>query len=353
LRFVTPVLPLIYAGAAVALAAAAAGSVRRSRGLQLLLLGTSPALAAVEPSDLTADGPNMFKGNVGLARLVEKNLPAGTTMTIYAAGTVPYYANQIRYIDIYGKNDQHLAHLPRYDGLVLGHNRLDFTYVYDQRRPAVAFVLAPCGTVRELVATAKSPLGLQREIPVHQRDVGHPTFLREYASQQIHFVGFPSPSPTECLFVRRDSGLPLFWSPVGTPPRPHGLALDCDILDGSKPASFEDGWGPVEDHEGRSIRRLQPDQVAMLDLWLAVDEPARFSMCLTRTPGSLRVTVNGEEMPLLSAAHADCPGEVRQGTASRQTLASNRSVTRLALTAQEEVALDWLRAAVGPDSPGP
>lgn len=213
LRFVTPVLPLVFVSAAVVLERLLRSSWKASRIVQVVALSAGSVLAPVEPPAQSTLYGNFVVAAIGTARALERNVPPGTTMTIYAAGTVAYYASTIRFIDVFGKNDAHIAHLPTHRGLRLGHNKLDFRYIYDEQKPDIAFILMSCNEAAAMVANpnrgaANTAVG---DVVAHDYDLRDPTFKRLYFPNPVHFAELPAPTPLECLFVRQGSRVPVLW----------------------------------------------------------------------------------------------------------------------------------------------
>lgn len=226
LRFVAPVIPLMYGCSTFVL-----WSIfdrRRSHAVlsQALLLATCPVIATQGKLGALPDESEFFKSNLSLARLFERNVPRGKLATIYPAGTIPWYAPHLRYLDVFGKNDAHIAHLPHYVGSALGHNKFDFNYVYGERQPDVAFVLSSCDVIDRYVAASQPEREALRDqysidgTPARFFDIGHPLFLRDYYPHRVRFDGYPSLTPLECVFVRQGSGVPTLWSIPEQSPQP-------------------------------------------------------------------------------------------------------------------------------------
>lgn len=352
-RFAEPVLPLLFVCALLALHRIAVGSLNRERLLQAVALGSCCALSSALPADCGFEGRSMFLSMFGLARLFEKNLPPGASSTVYAAGTVPYYANHAYYVDVLGKNDSHVAHLAQHNGLITGHNKADFPYIYDQLKPSMAFIFNPCSTIRTFVTDPSKraeTLGKLNPTDFITRylDMTNPTFVSSYFPNQVRYVGYPSPSPVDCVFVRSGSDIPLFWSPAGPPPRERDLRLSCELRDSEKPAAFVSGWSAAEQRAGRTVRDLLPGAPAVLDVWMAIDEPAAFELCVAAPSAELELTVNGTPLRMDASEDAACQGTLVRGTVPVEVLRSNRSVTRIEVRApgaRDSVAVDWIHIA--------
>ena len=74
---------------------------------------------------------NRYALNTALAL---RDLAAGKnpTVGIFLAGTIPYFNPSIRFHDMLGKNDLHIARTRAHCGEP-GHNRWDYDYSLDQR----------------------------------------------------------------------------------------------------------------------------------------------------------------------------------------------------------------------------
>lgn len=219
LRFFAPVVPLADACAVAALRRALApGRLAAASAGQLLLLATFPAVTPQGPLGVLPPDGRFFESNLALAQLFRENVLAGSLSTLYPAGTVPYYASHLSYVDVFGKTDAHIAHLARYEGGAIGHNKFDFDYVYRERRPDLAFVLLSCDVIDEYMRASPGERLLLRErasrgdTPARFADIEHPLFQRDYYPNRVRYQRAPSPTPLECVFVRSGAVIPLIWS---------------------------------------------------------------------------------------------------------------------------------------------
>jgi hypothetical protein len=153
-RFFVPVLPLllILAGlgiqeiirAAGRRRAAATWSGREQGACAMRTRGPAPALCllCLLSSPLIVPGYPYFlrpfpgdSGNVHIGLTIKQNTPPGTTVADFWAGSVIYFS-QRQGIDLLGKSDRHIAHMPAVPGeLKPGHNKFDFEYSLCGLRP--------------------------------------------------------------------------------------------------------------------------------------------------------------------------------------------------------------------------
>jgi hypothetical protein len=229
LRFVAPVIPLLYLSAVFALFALVGDSSRAlGRLAQGLALVGCPVLHASGKLGSSPESDAYFAYSLASAGFLERNVPDGSLVSVYAAGTVPYYAPRLRYVDVFGKNDEHIAHMTHYAGLAIGHNKFDFDYLYNERKPDVAVIFASCPTIDEFVrADAAGRRKMRDRVPFLRQvplfDVGNATFERDYYPNRVRGIEALAADPIDCVFVRKDSAIPVVWSESGAPPLTRGL----------------------------------------------------------------------------------------------------------------------------------
>lgn len=61
--------------------------------------------------------------------------PKETTIGIFAAGKIPYYCPEYRFLDFLGKSDRYIARTEPHPGAMIGHNKFDFNYSIGQLKP--------------------------------------------------------------------------------------------------------------------------------------------------------------------------------------------------------------------------
>lgn len=68
------------------------------------------------------------------------------SMAVYYAGTPPYFCDDFRAIDVLGKSDEHISHLPVRPGIPAGHNKWDFDYSLGVLKPDYFLSIMPVAT---------------------------------------------------------------------------------------------------------------------------------------------------------------------------------------------------------------
>ena len=129
-RFFLPVLPLV-----LVLAFTGIQRLHPAVRLTLVVLGlVGTPLVAFNYSDfLTYDKDDA--GNVRIGLLIKQNTRAAARVADFWAGTTFYYSERYA-IDLLGKSDSHIAHLPVVsNGQKPGHNKFDFDYSLGVLKP--------------------------------------------------------------------------------------------------------------------------------------------------------------------------------------------------------------------------
>ena len=216
LRFLGPVTPLLWTAVGMAIAA---GWSARSRGVNGLLIALAALVAPVASErgilGSTWDEAASIRDVVVAAKTVAKNVPQEATVATFYAG-LPYYAPSHRFLDLLGKTEAHIAHLSEIHGGVPGHNKFDFAYAYDERKPEVTFTAYSCDDVTRTLA---EPLGLENRNPFGHgyqaptTQLRSETFRRLYLPQRVVLRdrGDPARHPVGCWFVREGANVPLVW----------------------------------------------------------------------------------------------------------------------------------------------
>jgi arabinofuranosyltransferase len=134
-----------------------------------ILVAAQLVTAALTPP-VPEDGASHTGAYVGT--FLQQVLPAGSLVAVNSAGATPYYAPDLRFVDMLGLNDAHIARAPA-PPVVLpmqrlpGHRRGDGGYVLSRRPDAI--VLGPAHG--DTAPWFYSDLGI----------VSHPGFSRDYA----------------------------------------------------------------------------------------------------------------------------------------------------------------------------
>jgi len=153
-RFFVPLLPIVFALAALATEQLAATAAVRG-GVAAVAILTMPT---VVPGYAALAAPSGFDvGNVEIALTLDHEAPAGTAVADFWAGTVFYFAD-VRGIDLLGKTDPVIAdQRPRSDGMLPGHNKFDFEHSLSLRPDVVVANLAVPVTEGELARRSVGP----------------------------------------------------------------------------------------------------------------------------------------------------------------------------------------------------
>jgi hypothetical protein len=129
-RFFLPVLPLV-------MVLAFTGIQRLQPAVRLTLvvlgLGSTPLIAFNYAESLKNDTNNA--GNVRIGLLIKQNTRATARVADIWAGSTFYFSERYA-IDLLGKSDSHIAHLPVVtNGRMPGHNKFDFDYSLGVLKP--------------------------------------------------------------------------------------------------------------------------------------------------------------------------------------------------------------------------
>ena len=131
-RFFVPVIPLLMTLAFIGI---------QNLGLQptlrlaivILCLVTMPLIAIGYTNSLFPSGDDV--GNIRIGLLLKQNTPVSSKVADFWAGSVFYFSERYA-IDLLGKSDRHVAHLPvASNGTKAGHNKFDFDYSLGVLKP--------------------------------------------------------------------------------------------------------------------------------------------------------------------------------------------------------------------------
>jgi hypothetical protein len=354
-RFIAPVLPLVFMAGA-----RAAGELHvrhRAPAAAVATVAFSAMLLSITPvqtasGGLGQQGPleDWIKASATTGAWVAANA-APATVTAYPAGAVPFFAANVSFIDVLGKNDHHIAHVPRYESLVIGHNRFDFDYVYDVRKPDVAFVDRWCGDFeapRYMTEAERAKLREHepRSSPAWDYDRTNPTFMDLYSRNAIHMVG-PPESLLGCLFVREGSSVSQFWSRSGEVPRARALRYRFQAPNEDGRIALAGRWilPPTEDGKPAvGTSRGESSGEGLMDLWIDLTGDVDIDACVVAAAAATSVLVNGaRSIEALAAEPAEgCSGAHMRWHIPQAALELRRSATRLLFAAG--LTLSWVTA---------
>jgi hypothetical protein len=200
-RFVTAVLPLMYAAvAASAVAIARELWARDRRPVSSVVgwavaaaLGAGAVLYTLHPSAAGAgSGPairaehDAVKQHATIGRWLRETMPRDTTVAVIAAGALPY-ESRLPAIDMLGLNDEHIAHRELDLGqFAAGHEKYDSAYVLD-RQPDIILLteLLTAAPLRrdDYEAAAASAL-----IPALDDMLRNPRLWSDYEMRSVELV---------------------------------------------------------------------------------------------------------------------------------------------------------------------
>lgn len=367
LRPFVAVLPLLYIGAGVAL-----DRLTRSGDQPMwtrLALGAVFVLAipAMAGGGVLFANPQqeraLFGGQVQvIARMIEAHVPPDLLISIEPAGSIPYFAQDHRFVDALGKNDAHIARLDAHPGnTLIGHNKFDWDYIYDVRRPEL--VLASCvlpdiwiplpASVRAAVYNEAGRNGLAY-LPYQ---ILHPNFEALYYPNRVYYL---VPSPREewiiCAFARESGLVPPAWTLPGA-------LLTALRVDFDSPVSGAGWHRPDVWDDGRTVQWTGPQTSSTLYLPVDTSAPVVLEMCIFPIQDalltSLQISTNDRPLELEARTHPDCDGVYL----SAAVAADDRGFLALTMDVSETVvpdsfsgngdlrqlglAFDWLRVSPG------
>lgn len=366
LRPFVAALPLLYTAAGLALDRLTSGVQPVAARLALggLFALAVPAMAGggvlfANPQQEQA----LFGGQVQvMARMIEANVPPDLLISIEPAGSIPYFAQDHRFVDALGKNDAHIARLDAHPGnTLIGHNKFDWDYVYGARRPEL--VLASCvlpdiwiplpASIRALVYNEAGRNGLAY-LPYQ---ILHPDFEALYYPNRIYYL---EPSPREewiiCAFARESGLVPPAWALPGS--------LETTLqVDFETPVSGAGWHRPDVWDDGRTVQWTGPQTSSTLYLPVNTSAPVALEVCVfpiqPTVVDSLQMRANETPLALETGTHPDCDGVYLSATvaaADRDFLALTFDVSETVVPdsfsgngdlRQLGIAFDWLRVSPG------
>jgi arabinofuranosyltransferase len=218
MRFFGPITPLLWTAVGLA---AAAGWTRRAPATNAFAF---VAIAFFVPAEsergllgATWDRANEIREHVGTAKTLARNVPPGASVATFYAG-LAYYAPTVRFVDVLGKTESHIAHEAKTHGAIPGHNKFDFAYVYGERRPEVTFTALSCDDVDRFMARPLAEREAAAEMPSHiyhapLAQLLDPTFEKLYFPNRVVLRDGEAPAGhlVGCWFVREGAAVPTKW----------------------------------------------------------------------------------------------------------------------------------------------
>lgn len=219
MRFLGPVTPLFWTS--VALAVAPLWD-RWERGSRIFALLTMALLVPVKSErgtlGLAFNRASWIDDCLVTAKTIEKNTPPSATIGTFYAGFA-YYAPHRSFVDLLGKTESHIAHESVTHGLIPGHNKYDFDYVYTVRKPDVTLTATSCPEIERFLGrpladrqqeTSNAP-PFHYQAPLDQ--LMDPTFVQLYVPHRVLLLreGRPAPHRLGCWFVREGAPVSTEW----------------------------------------------------------------------------------------------------------------------------------------------
>ena len=129
-RFFAHLMPVLFVFATAGLATLARGKVGQLVWGVVLFVVAVPLLDPFKRlvSRATNGDPDR---QVQVAMLLKKNALPDSKTAVFCAGIVPYFT-RLPVIDMLGKSDRHIAHLPAFPGSMIGHGKVDPDYTLGQ-----------------------------------------------------------------------------------------------------------------------------------------------------------------------------------------------------------------------------
>jgi len=352
-RFVAPTLPFVFMGGARMVGALRPLMQPTPKGwafvLAAILFVSTPVQSAYGRLADQAPIRTWVSASYLTAEWLNRNVKPGAVVTIYPAGTIPFFSPEMTFVDVLGKNDHHIGHLPKYESLAIGHNRFDFAYVYDTLKPDIAFVDRACVDFEAPFYMDEAHRAQLREherhlSPAWDYDRTNPTFMSLYSRNAIHLVG-PQDPFIGCFFVREGSDVAQFWSKDGQPPRARSFRYVFGGENTEQRVALAGRWNvtmatPAVMGQATSVA---PGE-GLLDLWIDTASDLSIEACVKGDNALEPLHVNGTyaiDTRPLAEANAECASALVQWHVPRSTLATRPSGTRLAFAA---LTIFWIQS---------
>ncbi|MFO0740333.1 MAG: hypothetical protein U0270_30840 [Labilithrix sp.] len=148
-RFCAHLMPLLYVFAACGFTHVATSSwMNRTAWALAMIFATMPLIKPLDRLSVL-DGNGAVQDQMQVAMLIKKNALPNSVVAVIAAGVVPYFSRHPA-IDLFGKGDRHIAHLPPYPGSLIGHGKIDPAYSFNVLKPDLVVSLRPNSWVQTL-----------------------------------------------------------------------------------------------------------------------------------------------------------------------------------------------------------
>jgi hypothetical protein len=126
-RFLAPALPIVLVAAAVGIASITTPGTSAAHVLPILLMASTLFVSGINGSKSVLDLESVNgrpRLNTITGYMINRHTGPEARMAVFAAGTVSYFGRRYS-IDMLGKTDRDVAHLPPHPGAPIGHNHFD------------------------------------------------------------------------------------------------------------------------------------------------------------------------------------------------------------------------------------
>ncbi len=129
-RFFAHVMPLIFVFATVGIVTVARGTLMRLVWAAVLMLVCIPLNAPLNRLMISGTNGDPEK-QLRVAMVIKKHALPQSSVAVFCAGMIPYFT-RMPALDMLGKTDRHIAHLPAFPGAMIGHGKVDPEYSFAQ-----------------------------------------------------------------------------------------------------------------------------------------------------------------------------------------------------------------------------
>lgn len=175
-RFFAHVMPLLFVFATVGIARVATRPVARAVWAAVLLIGSVPLLDPWKRL-LTIDQNGDPDKQLRVALVLKEHALPTSKVAVFCAGVIPYFT-RLPAIDLLGKSDRHIAHLPAYPGAMIGHGKVDPEYSFAQNPDLVVTCNTPYANAQNAAPNAR---GTDPMVAI----LGAPSFRSRYLPSPV------------------------------------------------------------------------------------------------------------------------------------------------------------------------
>ena len=180
-RFFAHVMPLLFVFATIGIARVVTRPVARLVWAAILIIGAVPL---VDPFKrlLATDTNGDPEKQLRVALVLKEHALPDSKVAVFCAGIIPYFT-RLPAIDLLGKSDRHIAHLPAYPGAMIGHGKVDPEYSLSQNPDLVVTCNTPYANATNTAANARS-------VDPMVAILGAPSFRTRYLPSPINQAFF-------------------------------------------------------------------------------------------------------------------------------------------------------------------